>query len=896
MSLTIPTIKLNIATIDIEPREIIELTLHLGCTSEVSSFEAVIDNGNPDLNAGDYYISGAKEFSNGQAVLVYLKRGSITGSTKRLFTGKVETISIIDEAEDFNYRNVVIIGGRCKGAQLFDRKFDGNLNDAVGVLYKNYLRTSGDASSLIAYLIDNYTSLTHSRVNSAIASQAASAQKVINVADGTKFVAGDLVKIRDGATWEYNKVASVNVNAVTMTSNLINTYENTGYVDLDLIKVSNTSFTQMIFDHETVYDLVKYIADVTSSVGGVIGFDLRIEYDGNFAFLPRGTNTEPYSPLTGECQLERYDRSIAQVKNKIWVYGKADKPFPLEVDSQNYSDTWTEDMEGNTSSALTANAASGQTEISVTNGALFAVGDWVWPIDSAVMGEPLQIASKESAEGINTDLVVDGWVFVDNDWQHVNDEPWLHNDDEDDRILSDAVSFPTDEYYSFSNLNAKYTRVVCSSIYVTLKGELYDGVGGHADWIEVTAYLWDGSQWVDAGWVHFTDTSWQTLNCDIDVFNELGTLDQIYNARLKLLVTGISNGAANKGGVTITQAKLHIEAVGYFAVAGNVLHMTTNLTKSYATANSAILFRLETTEEAGWGFIPESHTDLLTLTLDHGMAHTTGGSSIGVVTNYNLTSFHILLFNRVGIDFSEYQNLNLDTYFNIDEPTEMVVTLWSGSCDSDEWSQLEGQKVGSVAAWGRWKGDVSPTDENWQTGAGFVWTDIKIIDLELVFAAANDRSFWLDRFYVGGKRWGGGSDDAAVDGFAEDVLVSQAAYGIKEYVVTNDMLLSDKECEAKAQSLLAFYKDERRTIELSTETLDWGDYAFTPGNLIAIAFGKLGADDSFRTDAIDISVSGKENRTFITFTIDQTPPRIADYLYRLSKKIRELEKNYSGIR
>jgi hypothetical protein len=278
------------------------------------------------------------------------------------------------------------------------------------------------------------------------------------------------------------------------------------------------------------------------------------------------------------------------------------------------------------------------------------------------------------------------------------------------------------------------------------------------------------------------------------------------------------------------------------------------------------------------------------------MAHTTGGSSIGVVTNYNLLSFHLLLMDWTGMDFTLYGNLNLDTTFNVDEPTEMIVTLWSGTCGSTEWAQLEGQKVGSVAAWGRWKGDIDPTGENWQLGAGFVWTDIHIIDIELVYAAANDRSFWLDRFYVGGKRWGGGSDDAAVDGFAEDVLVSQAAYGIKEHVVTNDMLLSDKECEAKAQSLLAFYKDERKTIELSTETLDWGDDAFTAGNLIAIDFGKLGVNDSFRADSIDISVSGKENRPFITFTIDKAPPRIADYLYRLSKKVRELEKDYSTVR
>lgn len=659
MALTIPTIKLEVNSVEVEPEEIIELTLHLGCTTEVSNFEVVIDNGNPDLNAGDYYVGGDKEFSNGQSVLIHLKRGSITGSTKSLFTGKVEDITIIDEAEDFNYRNVVIITGRCLGSQLFDKKFTGDLIAAAG---------SGKAETVVAYLIDNYTSLSH---------------------------------VRDST---------------------------------DLIETSNTTFTELIFNHETIWDIIKYIADVTSTVAGIIGYDFRVEYDGKFAFLPRNTYTEPYSPLTGNCQLERYDRSIAQVKNKIWVYGKDDKPYPLDLDGQNYSDQWTE-VHDSTVVQLALDAAADQKEVEIPEGAaaLYGLdsGDHLWIIDS---------------------------------------------DDRGEECVIDTVTVE----------------------------------GGEND----------------------------------------------------------------------------------------VLTMEDNLAHPYETAEFAIVFSLE--DGKNWGYRPGTQWNELGVALNNSIVDT-GSWAILITCLVPLSSISVRFVLREGeeVDLNEYVKMLFKFYFDTTAPDGVRIYLYSGDCQGNSFaysnllSSLEADKW-SVQTLECGKTAVS----NWTIFSSFDWTDVKMIEFVFTYAAPGDYNIRLDRFHFSGKRWGGGSSNLAIDGFAEDVGVgsSQAKYGIKEYVLINDMLLSETECEAKAQSLLAFYKDERKTIELSTETLDWGDDAFTAGNKIAINFGKLGVNSTFRTDSIDINVSGKENRPFISFLINQAPPRIADYLYRLSKRIRQMNRGYARIR
>jgi hypothetical protein len=54
-------------------------------------------------------------------------------------------------------------------------------------------------------------------------------------------------------------------------------------------------------------------------------------------------------------------------------------------------------------------------------------------------------------------------------------------------------------------------------------------------------------------------------------------------------------------------------------------------------------------------------------------------------------------------------------------------------------------------------------------------------------------SFWIDKFYFGGLRYSSSQQDTA----------SQATYGLREYVDTDEELWSDNECLLRAKAVLA---------------------------------------------------------------------------------------------
>lgn len=71
---------------------------------------------------------------------------------------------------------------------------------------------------------------------SLLTSDAAAGQKIVNVADGTKFIVGQRVGIFDDNAGEGNEIASINGNQLTMVNNLANTYTvaANGFVRLDI--------------------------------------------------------------------------------------------------------------------------------------------------------------------------------------------------------------------------------------------------------------------------------------------------------------------------------------------------------------------------------------------------------------------------------------------------------------------------------------------------------------------------------------------------------------------------------------------------------------------------------------------------------------------------------------
>jgi hypothetical protein len=319
VSVAIPKIAVTFGSVAPPQGDAIELRVHLGCTKEVSSFDCLLQNFDKKytvtnlINVGDDC-----HFDIGRGDDVPL-----------ILTGRVEEV----EPESTPVENYIRVRGRCWGEKIFRR-----------VVTETYENKKGE--EIIRDLIDYYVGLSHTREKSDLTSDASSGQKDVAVADASIFSVGDLVKIEDDNAWEYNEVSAVDTgtNTLTMVNNLQNTYTvaANGKVWIDLIEKTDTTYTLLEYKDAKVFDILKYIAE-SADKSGVIGFDFRVEYDGKFTFFPKNSKTSPIS-LSEKIEHSRYSKDIHRVRNKIMVYGAAEKPYPLDTDSQPWSDSLTEDL------------------------------------------------------------------------------------------------------------------------------------------------------------------------------------------------------------------------------------------------------------------------------------------------------------------------------------------------------------------------------------------------------------------------------------------------------------------------------------------------------------------------------------------------------------------------
>ena len=113
----------------------------------------------------------------------------------------------------------------------------------------------------------------------------------------------------------------------------------------ELVEDTDTTYTRLEYQDTPVFDILTYIAG-SSDKNGVIGYDFRVAPDGKFEFFPRLSKTSPVS-LSEKIEVSEYRKSIHSIRNKITVYGTADRPFPMDVDGRPWSDTLTEDLTKN---------------------------------------------------------------------------------------------------------------------------------------------------------------------------------------------------------------------------------------------------------------------------------------------------------------------------------------------------------------------------------------------------------------------------------------------------------------------------------------------------------------------------------------------------------------------
>jgi len=104
----------------------------------------------------------------------------------------------------------------------------------------------------------------------------------------------------------------------------------------ELVEDTDTTYTHLEYEETPVWDIIKYIAE-SSDLGGVIGYDFRVAADGKFEFFPKNSKASPVS-LSEKIEVSEYRKDIHRVRNKIMVYGLADKSVPADKDA------WTESL------------------------------------------------------------------------------------------------------------------------------------------------------------------------------------------------------------------------------------------------------------------------------------------------------------------------------------------------------------------------------------------------------------------------------------------------------------------------------------------------------------------------------------------------------------------------
>jgi hypothetical protein len=105
----------------------------------------------------------------------------------------------------------------------------------------------------------------------------------------------------------------------------------------ELIEDTDTTYTKLEYENTPVFDILKYIAG-SADKAGVIGYDFRVAPDGKFEFFPRNSKTSSVS-LSERLEVSEYRKSVFRKRDKIFVYGAAEKAKPLDKDA------WTETLD-----------------------------------------------------------------------------------------------------------------------------------------------------------------------------------------------------------------------------------------------------------------------------------------------------------------------------------------------------------------------------------------------------------------------------------------------------------------------------------------------------------------------------------------------------------------------
>ena len=218
--------------------------------------------------------------------------------------------------------------------------------------------------------------------------------------------------------------------------------------------------------------------------------------------------------------------------------------------------------------------------------------------------------------------------------------------------------------------------------------------------------------------------------------------------------------------------------------------------------------------------------------------------------------------------------------------------------DVDGHTALKNYNINADEKWHGNQLDVGAANsDNWDTiQDGFDWTKIKKFGILRYFPLGTNGfpvngwdDFWVDGLYFGGRRYSSTKEDGA----------SQDAYGLREYVETDEELWSDNECDMRARGLLAYLKDPAEYLTVKSTLIDYGTSPILPGDKIHVELPNENVDSDFRVESAEYFVDSATQTLEVTLELGKEPPQIADYLYGLrtfTVNVEKLARTKSGSR
>jgi len=102
------------------------------------------------------------------------------------------------------------------------------------------------------------------------------------------------------------------------------------------VETTSSTYAEEEYENKPAWEIVKYVAETAKNASNVIGYDFKCE-EGDLKFFPKSKYASTVS-LDGIITLCEHESAIERVRNKIYVFGEASKPYPLDKDS------WTESL------------------------------------------------------------------------------------------------------------------------------------------------------------------------------------------------------------------------------------------------------------------------------------------------------------------------------------------------------------------------------------------------------------------------------------------------------------------------------------------------------------------------------------------------------------------------